>query len=284
MHLYLSNCLWRLGMGFLLSASLIYGSCVSSSGSYNSASAYHPHLEKTGTGQAFIQVSPNLSGSAVGGYALTNRIYGQGELQLATPVSGSFASKPRLSGQVLGGLYLFRDGYQSLTFGLGVGAGNTEFVKRGVVLGRFNYNHLVAQAGISENYGSTRMSLGLQVRLINLYQGRVFLTADQDAAGRIDQLTRSRFVPAYSMHMGISTRIARKVRLFSAYNFTFSTKDYRLFDRDVLTGGVMLDLGKLSIPVKPPRPPRVKRTPSQRRKNTKNTPKAKKKVLDQDTE
>jgi hypothetical protein len=240
-------------MSFLLLASLCTFGCIAQYGSLNSATTYIAHLEGKGTGQVAAQVHPfQLSSRVTSAYALTNHLFVQGNANLANAAyAGQNQFKP--SADLMIGVYKQRHGYQSLSFAIGGGAGNTSIVRNARLLGKFNYLNTNAQIGLSENYGPTRLSMGLSHKMINFYKGEVYLGEDQYQLEKLELLINQRLTHALSAHLGWSYRLDKSLRIQASYDFTFVSMDYNLYDKDSFQIGLMVDLGKMTRPEKPPK-------------------------------
>jgi hypothetical protein len=242
----------------LLLSYLCIAGCISQTGSFNSPNAYYGHFEKKGTGQLTGQIQPFLlSGKAIGAYAVTNHLFVQGGARLSNSgYSGKTNYTP--SADVLFGFYKHRHQYQSLTFGIGGGAGKTTIVNSSRLYGRFDYLHTTAQIGLSENYGPTRISLGLNHKMINFYAGQIYLGDDNLITRKLELLASQRLNHALSGHLGWSYRVDKSLRLQASYDFTFASMDYNLYDRDSFHAGLIVDIGNMSRPVSPPKVSRKK--------------------------
>lgn len=233
----------------------MFGACVAPTGSYSSANAYYPHLEGKGTGQVALNTQLiQRGGTAVAAYALTDHYFVQGLGHFNTYNTISRISRFRPSGQMLLGRYLWRDGYQTISFGLGVGGGISAIINRNESFSEFSYVNTQAQLGISENYGPTRLTLGLNYKTVKLTGGEIYLGGNGGVLQRVEQLKDRSLVHTASGHAAMSWRLNGSLRLHTSYDLTFYAADYNLFDKDCFSLGLMYDLGKMSRPVRAPKP------------------------------
>jgi hypothetical protein len=233
-------------------------SCVTQNGSYNSAQNYIGHFEGKHTGQIVADYVPAQSGiSATGAYALNKSLFVQTKLHAgATSSTRTDVGPFNFSSDLLVGGYWFRHKYQCLTAGIGGGTGVASFKQGSVLHGRFQYHHTTVQIGISENYGPSRLSLGLGHRATNFYSGKIYIGRDISLAERLSKVVNQRMSQSMFAHIGWSRRLSGSLRLRLTYDFTFYGMDYNLYDRDQVSLGMMYDLGKMSRPTKPPKLPK----------------------------
>ncbi len=233
-------------------------------GSYNASQAYAGHFEGPKTGQATIHLDPSLkNGSAGIAYALNRNIFVQTHgylsysyLELRTGVNLNAASHIQIGG------YLYRKGYQCLTASVGGGTGTTSFVRDGLLFGRFHYNQMQGQLGVSENYGASRISLGLSYRASNLYRGKIFIGGDLNRVANLVKVAEQKFTHTLSGNLAYSVRIRGPLRLGLNFDFTFYGMDYSLFERTNSDLAIFYDIGNMSRPKKS-KPKTRKKEPKQ---------------------
>jgi hypothetical protein len=246
---------------------LLASSCVLKSG-YTPAQANFGYFEGKGTGQVGGAVHPDqlaISGNTA--YAISSKTFFQG----SASIGDSFLRKKRrpinAAIEAQYGRYWQRN-QQCITASIGGGTGLSSIVQSMRAISAFNYATVVAQAGFTNQSGPVRWHFGLSYRVMTPYRSLVFLSAGGESVQSFRNLISDRFIPIGSAHIGWSTRINKSVRLQMNYGFTFQSFDYGLFDNKDLSAGIIMDIGNISRPEKPPR---VKKTKYKRPEKNKRT-------------
>ena len=249
-----------------------FNSCIVQSGSFNSATNYYGHFEGSGTGQAMasfqLPYNSHFNSTLVGSYSLTKHIYAQGSAAYNSILGKEnigYGKVSNFSSQAMLGLYGFKRGYQCLSIGIGGGFGNTSIVKHGFSFGDFKVAYTNAQIGVSENYGRSRLSLGLSHKAVSFYKGKVYITSDLDVLRGAQKLENDKVTHTLSSHLGWSVRLQDQLRMYMAYDFTFYGRDYGLYDRDSFRVGLMKDIGKMSRPAQVPKLPKNRKSPKKKK-------------------